>query len=162
MIGGIRFRQFAAATTGLTFTLILLGVYTAATGAGLSCSAQWPLCDGGLLPQSIPSFIEWFHRLVAMITGFLILGTTAWAWKAHGDQPRIKWAATLALVVLPVQVMLGGATVLRYTPLIQTAHHAAAMLIFASLLATTLWAYEAASTDSPSATATTSAQPSDD
>ena len=162
MIGGIRFRQFAAATTGLTFALILLGVYTAATGAGLSCSAQWPLCDGGLLPQSIPSFIEWFHRLVAMITGFFILGTAAWAWRSHSDQPRVKWAATLALVVTPVQVLLGGATVLAYTPLVQTAHHAAALVIFSGLLATTLWAYEAADTDSPNATGTASVQPSDD
>lgn len=162
MIRGIRFRQFAAATTGLTFGLILLGVYTAATGAGLSCSAQWPLCDGGVLPQSIPSFIEWFHRLVAMIVGFFILGMTAWAWRSHGDQPRIKWSATLALVVLPLQVLLGGATVLSYTPLIQTAHHAAALLIFAGLLATTLWAYEATDSDAASSAETASAQPSDD
>jgi cytochrome c oxidase assembly protein subunit 15 len=162
MIGGIRFRQFAAATTGLTFALILLGVYTAATGAGLSCSAQWPLCDGGLLPQSIPSFVEWSHRLVAMITGFAILGTAAWAWRAHDDHPRIKWAATLALVVTPVQVLLGGATVLRYTPLVQTAHHAAALVIFAGLLATTLWAYETADSETASATESTSGYPTDD
>lgn len=141
MTGRFRFRHFAAVTTGMTFVLILLGVYTAATGAGLSCSAQWPLCDNGLLPQSVPSFIEWFHRLVAMVTGFFILGTTAWAWRSYGDVPRIKWASTLALVVLPVQILLGGATVVRYTPLIQTAHHAAAMLIFTGLLSTTLWAF---------------------
>lgn len=161
MTAAVRFRQFAAATTAMTFGLILLGVYTAATGAGLSCSAQWPLCDGGLLPQSIPSFIEWFHRLVAMITGFAILGTTAWAWKAHGDDPRIKWSATLALVVLPVQVLLGGATVIRYTPAVQTAHHGAALVIFAALLATTLWAYEEA-TNAGSATESASGTPADD
>jgi len=138
---GSRFRRFAAFTTALTFILILLGVYTAAMGAGLSCGQDWPFCRGGVLPQTIPDFIEWFHRLVAMVTGFFILGTTIGAWKYY-DSTRIRAAATLALVVLPVQVLLGGATVLIYGPLVQTAHHAAAMVIFSSLLAATLWAYE--------------------
>ncbi|WP_435154799.1 COX15/CtaA family protein [Haladaptatus sp. DFWS20] len=158
---GSRFRRFAAFTTGLTFALILLGVYTAASGAGLSCSAQWPYCDGGLLPQSIPSFIEWFHRLVAMVTGFFILGTTVGAWKYY-DSTRIRVAATIALVVLPVQLLLGGATVLIYGPASQVAHHAAAMVIFASLMATTLWAYEEPDKSATSASESTAGYPSDD
>jgi cytochrome c oxidase assembly protein subunit 15 len=137
----VRFRRLAAVTTGLTFALILLGVYTAAMGAGLSCSAQWPFCDGGLIPQTFPSFIEWFHRLIAMIAGFFILGTTVGAWKYH-DQRRIRGAATLALAATPLQMILGGATVFVYTPVVQVAH-AAAMIIFGALLATTLWSYEA-------------------
>ncbi|WP_244605289.1 COX15/CtaA family protein [Halorussus halobius] len=157
----VRFRHLAAVTTGLTFTLILLGVYTAAMGAGLSCSAQWPFCDGGLIPQTFPSFVEWFHRLIAMIAGFFILGTTVGAWKYRG-QRRIRGAATLALAATPLQIVLGGATVFVYTPVVQVAHHAAALVIFGSLLATTLWAYE---TDrAPDATASESAKgvPSDD
>jgi cytochrome c oxidase assembly protein subunit 15 len=157
----VRFRHLAATTTVLTFSLILLGVYTAAMGAGLSCSAQWPFCDGGLIPQSFPSFVEWFHRLVAMITGFFILGTTAGAWKYH-SQKRIRGAATLALGVLPVQVVLGGATVFVYTPMVQVAHHAAALLIFASLVATTLWSYEAETTTDARTADAAAGYPSDD
>jgi cytochrome c oxidase assembly protein subunit 15 len=91
----LSFRRFAAFTTGLVLSLMMLGVYTAATGSGLACSAQWPLCDNGLLPQTIPSFIEWFHRLVAMVAGFFILGTALWSFSA-GDR-RTKTTATLAL-----------------------------------------------------------------
>jgi cytochrome c oxidase assembly protein subunit 15 len=134
-------RRLAAATTGLTFTLILLGVYTAASGAGLACSAQWPLCDGGVLPQTLPSFIEWFHRLVAMVAGFAIFGTAVAVWRTY-EARRIRLAAVGALAVTPVQVLLGRQTVVQYTPTVQTAHHGAAMLIFGGLLATTLWAYE--------------------
>jgi cytochrome c oxidase assembly protein subunit 15 len=157
----VRFRHLAAATTALTFSLILLGVYTAAIGAGLSCSAQWPFCDDGLLPQTFPSFVEWFHRLIAMITGFFILGTTAGAWKYH-QRKRIRGAATLALAVTPAQIVLGGATVFVYTPLVQVAHHAAALIIFGSLLATTLWSYEAETAATAQATDSTSGYPSDD
>jgi cytochrome c oxidase assembly protein subunit 15 len=137
----VRARHLAGATTGLTFLLILLGVYTAASGAGLACSGQWPLCDGGLLPETLPSFIEWLHRFVAMVTGVAILGTTVALWREH-DSRRIRGAGLLALVATPVQALLGGATVIRYTPVVQTAHHGAAMVIFGALLAATLWAFE--------------------
>lgn len=136
----LRFRHLAAATTGLTFALILLGVYTAARGAGLSCSAQWPLCDGGLLPRSLPSFIEWSHRLVALLAGLLVLATAwgAWRWQ---DDPRVRRGATLALALFPVQALLGAGTVFAYTPAVQVAHHAGALVIFGALVATTVWAY---------------------
>ncbi|MGN8213816.1 MULTISPECIES: COX15/CtaA family protein [Halococcus] len=150
---GLRFRHLAAVTTGMTFALILLGVYTAAAGAGLSCGARWPLCNGavfGLFPANWPSFIEWFHRLVAMITGFFILGTTYVAWR-DGKSRRTRIASTVALVVLPVQVLLGGATVTIYTALVQVTHHAAALVIFAALIATTVWAYETPDTNPTSA-----------
>jgi heme a synthase len=136
-----RFRHLAATAAGMTFVLILLGVYTAAAGAGLSCGAQWPLCDGGLFPQSWPSFVEWFHRLFAMITGFVILGTTYAAWR-HTDDRRLQGATALSLLVLPAQIVLGGLTVTVYAELIQVAHHAAALIIFGSLVAATAWAYD--------------------
>ncbi len=158
---GSRFRRFAAFTTGLTFALILLGVYTAASGAGLSCGADWPFCNGGFFWKTIPGFIEWFHRLVAMVTGFFILGTTYGAWKYY-DSTRIRVAATLALVVLPVQILLGGATVLIYGPVSQVAHHAAALIIFAALMATTLWAYEEPDEATASTSESTAGYPSDD
>lgn len=151
----VRFRHLAAVTTGMTFALILLGVYTAAAGAGLSCGANWPLCNGGvfgLFPANWPSFIEWSHRLVAMITGFMILGTTYAAWRG-GKARRTRLASTVALVVLPVQVILGGLTVTRYTIPIQVAHHAAALVIFGALVAATAWAYESP-TSEPTSTDT--------
>ena len=142
----LSFRRFAAFTTGLVGVLMMLGIYTAATGSGLACSAQWPLCDNGLLPQTIPSFIEWFHRLVAMVAGFFILGTALWSFSA-GDR-RTKTAATLAVVLLPLQVSIGAVTVTLsglfpngYAPSTQGAHLVVALSIFTALVVTTLQAY---------------------
>lgn len=139
----LRFRHLAATAAGMTFALILIGVYTAAAGAGLSCNAQWPLCDGflGLFPATWPSFIEWFHRLFAMLTGFVILGTTYAAWR-HTDDKRLRWGSAVALLVLPAQIILGGLTVTVYDELILVAHHGAALIIFGALVATTAWAYD--------------------
>jgi len=139
-----RFRHLLATTTGLTFALILIGVYTGAIGAGLSCAGRWPFCDGwlGLFPATWPSFVEWFHRFVAMITGFFILGTAIKAWR-DGREKRIRYGTTLAVAVLPVQVLLGANTVLNFGALASTVHHAAALVIFGSLIASTVWAFEA-------------------
>jgi cytochrome c oxidase assembly protein subunit 15 len=144
----LSFRRFAAFTTGLVLSLMMLGVYTAATGSGLACSAQWPLCDNGLLPQTIPSFIEWFHRLVAMVAGFFILGTALWAFA--GDDTRTKTTAALAVVLLPLQVSIGAVTVTLngllpggYAPSTQGAHLVVALTIFTALVVTTLRAYSA-------------------
>jgi len=133
---------------------VMLGVYTAATASGLACSAQWPLCDNGLLPQTVPSFIEWFHRLVAMIAGFFILGTAAWAWR-DGDR-RTRLAATAAVVLLPLQVSIGAVTVTLngvlpdgYSPSTQGAHFVVALTIFTALVATTLFAGSGRSARTP-------------
>jgi len=138
------YRQFALFTTALTGALVALGVYTAATGSGLACSQQWPLCDGGVLPQTLPSFIEWFHRLVAMVTGFAIVGVVAAAWR--GDQNRrTALYATAALVLLPFQISVGAITVTLdgaipwgYSVPTHAAHLLFALSIFTALTLTTV------------------------
>lgn len=138
----LSFRHFAATTAGLAFSLILLGVYTGAAGAGLACAGRWPLCDGwlGLFPATWPSFIEWFHRFVAMITGFFILGVAGSAWR-HDRGRWIRFASTVALVVLPVQVLLGANTIFNFGVMAQVYHHAAALLILTALTVTTTLAF---------------------
>ncbi|QLG63002.1 COX15/CtaA family protein [Halorarum salinum] len=144
----LTFRRYAAFVTSATLALVMLGIYTAASGAGLACAQQWPLCDGGVLPQSIPSFIEWFHRLWAMITGFLILGVAAWAWR--GTFPRrTRWAATVAVVLTPLQAVLGAVTVTfngrlpgGYSMPVHAAHFVTGFVIFVGLAYATLTAYE--------------------
>ena len=138
------YRQFALFATGLTGILVALGVYTAATGSGLACSQQWPLCDNGLLPQSVPSFIEWFHRLVAMVTGFVIIGVVAAAWLGEQSR-RTALYATAGLVLLPLQISLGAATVTLngsipggYSVPTQAAHLLVALAIFTALILTML------------------------
>ena len=138
-----RLRRLLLATTGVTAFTALVGVYTAEFGAGLACDARWPLCDGavyGLFPANLPSFIEWFHRLVAMIAGFLVLGTTGLVW-TRGESRRIRLATLGALVVLPTQIVLGALTVTTYRIAVLTAHFATAALILGLLIAATVWAY---------------------
>lgn len=136
-----RLRGLLLSTAGLTYLLLLIGIYTAASGAGLTCAGRWPLCDGavfGLFPANWPSFIEWFHRLIAMIAGFVVIGATYGAWRWQ-DDGRIKLAMTTALALYPLQALLGAGTVLDYSLFYLTAHFLTALVIFGSITVATLW-----------------------
>jgi cytochrome c oxidase assembly protein subunit 15 len=145
-----RFRHLAAGTLGATYLLMLLGLYTAGTAGGLSCGAQWPTCGGGpfgLFPPNVESFIEWTHRLVAMLTGFAILGTAVAAWR-RPDRPT-RLATTLAVLLLPLQIGIGALTVTfngllpgGFSAPVQTAHFAVALSILSLLAWATLRAYD--------------------
>jgi cytochrome c oxidase assembly protein subunit 15 len=138
----VPFRHYLAVTTASTFFLILLGVYTGKIGAGLACEGRWPLCDGwmGLFPATWPSFVEWFHRLVAMVVGFMILGAFLIAWRRRDDRV-LTYALGVATVLLPVQILFGANTVLNFGLTASMAHQAAAQVIFAALVFATTVAY---------------------
>jgi cytochrome c oxidase assembly protein subunit 15 len=141
-------RRLLLATTVATALTALVGVLTATTGAGLTCEARWPLCDGavfGLFPANFMSFIEWSHRLVAMVTGFLIVGSAVAAWRG-GHARRIRLATLGALLLTPLQVVFGAFTVLvhrfvfGYSILVLTLHFTLASVILGLLVAATVWA----------------------
>jgi cytochrome c oxidase assembly protein subunit 15 len=146
-----RFRTLAGVTTALTFVLILLGLHTGSTGGGLSCGTRWPLCNGwmGLFPANWASFFEWFHRFVAMVVGFLLLGWLYGVWRWQDDR-RVRYAVTAAIAVLPVQILLGGVTTTAgglfprgFNPAVMTAHFTTATVIFGLLVYATARIYGA-------------------
>ncbi|QDX41755.1 COX15/CtaA family protein [Salarchaeum sp. JOR-1] len=154
--------EIALATTGVTFFLLLLGLYTAAVGAGATCNETYPGCAGQLSPigLTLPQFIEWFHRFVAMAVGFVIFGNALVLQHRFPDTnaSRSGW---IALFILPLQVVLGGTTVTfaglvegGYAPPVQSLHFVAAFAIFAALVAATAWAYQRAGRVGPNASQT--------
>ncbi|SFG44485.1 cytochrome c oxidase assembly protein subunit 15 [Halopelagius inordinatus] len=143
-----RLRRLVAASFVLTGVLMVLGVYTAAAGAGLTCAGRWPFCDGflGLFPANWSSFIEWFHRLVAMVTGFLVLGTTILAWR-EGAARRIRVALAASTILLPSQIILGALTVTTYQWVVLTAHFVTASTIFTGVALAAAWTFETVDPD---------------
>ena len=138
----VQFRHYLAVTTVSTFFLILLGVYTGKIGAGLACDARWPLCDGwmGLFPANWPSFVEWFHRFVAMIVGFMIIAAALIAWR--GDYGKLlSYSLYIAAVLLPLQILFGANTVLSFGVWASMIHQLAAQLIFGALVIATTISY---------------------
>lgn len=111
------FAQRLAVFTALaTLVLIGVGVLVRATGSGLGCP-DWPLCHGGVVPPGHKiAVIEYSHRFVAMLVGFLVIGVAISAWKFFRDVPLIVWLATFTVPLVGFQGLLGAITVVRELP----------------------------------------------
>lgn len=136
----------------VVFIEIILGSYVEGIEAGMSCP-QWPLCYGQLVPLDSSHFggftvvqvwSEYIHRFVASIVSLLIVFTAYLTYlhrnevlqigKTQYTTPIGKARLTIAiilLILLAIQVLLGGLTVLSFTnPAVVSAHLGGATLIF--------------------------------
>jgi len=133
-----RFQRLAAVTVAAAFLLVVIGVVVRATDSGVACP-NWPGCFPGQFLPGLDSdghvWIEWLHRTVAAVIGFLILGLAAIAWIDHRDRRSILWPSFAAVVLVGFQAWLGGRTVqLGNTGASVTAHLAAAMALVGLLV----------------------------
>ncbi len=130
------FRGLTLATAISAFGLVILGGVVRVTGSGLGCP-DWPLCHGGLLPPlETKAIIEYSHRIVAsLLVGPLILATVGLAWVAYRQVPWIVVPATVALILLVTQALLGGSAVLSELPgAVVSAHLAVGEALLACLI----------------------------
>lgn len=135
------FRYLALASLVILYSLMFIGGYLESSGQGLACP-QWPLCPSGFLPSG-PYVTEWVHRLVAAITGVLIIATAVGAWKVAGSHKRIRITATLAGVFAASQIFLGAIVInTQLKAIIVAIHNGIGILLFAMTLLTALYAFK--------------------
>ncbi len=134
-----RVARLGLVTASLMFALIVIGAVVRATGSGLSCP-DWPLCQGRLVPPLEPHvLIEWFHRLVALLLGVLLVTTTSLTLARRELRSRLGVLAGFAVALYATQAMLGALTVWKFlSPAIVSLHLAVGVLMFATLLVFTL------------------------
>jgi protoheme IX farnesyltransferase len=131
-----RFQKLAAVTVATTLLLVTIGVVVRATDSGLGCP-DWPLCHGQIVPALGDShaWIEWLHRGVASLLGFLVLGLAVIALLRHRNQRALVWSTLGAFLLVGFQAYLGAETVrLGNSGASVTAHLATAMALVALLV----------------------------
>jgi cytochrome c oxidase assembly protein subunit 15 len=106
---------FAAATVAVMVLVILWGAVVRATGSGAGCGANWPLCNGGLLPHHprIQTLIEFTHRATTGVCSALALVVLVWVFVARPRGDRARKAAVCSVALLFIEAFLGRALVLH-------------------------------------------------
>lgn len=127
-------RGLALATAGLIF----IGATVTTTGSGLAVP-DWPLSFGGFFPAMVGGVLyEHGHRLVASLVGFLTLVLACWTSLAR-TPTLVRRLAWLALLLVIVQGLLGGLTVLLKLPTaVSVAHGCLAQFFLCTVVALVL------------------------
>lgn len=121
-----------------TLVLLFLGSVVHATESSLACP-DWPTCYGSMVPEMTGGvFWEHLHRLVAGGLILMWLLATYLAWESGRERPWLRTATVGGIVLLLVQAVLGGITVILLLPdPVSTSHLglAFAFLALATVLA---------------------------
>ena len=100
------------------------------TESGLGCP-HWPLCTSGAVPlDQRASVIEYSHRAVVALVSVLVVAVAVWAWRTYRTRTDILWPALLAVVLVPLQALLGAVVVWLELPGWVVAFHFVVGLLF--------------------------------
>jgi cytochrome c oxidase assembly protein subunit 15 len=139
-VDDVRLRMVASASTAAIYLQILVGATMRHTQAGLAIP-DFPLVFGGLFPPEWTTGIavHYAHRVGALIVACAIFLTAGHVWYRHRSIGELTRPAVLAVVLVLVQISLGGLTVLsRRAVSVNTAHVVTGALLLATSLVITL------------------------
>ena len=147
-----RFALFASAVLAYNIPVILWGAYVRISFSGDGCGANWPFCNGQVIPHHMaaPMAIEFTHRTMTSLDTFATLAMVIWAFLAFPKRHAVRRYSVLSLVFLFIEAMLGAGLVLfRLVARDESAgrawylsaHLANTLLLLAALAATAWLAY---------------------
>jgi protoheme IX farnesyltransferase len=133
-----RFTTLLAAAVVGVYLLVVVGATASLADAAQSCGT-WPDCSGPLTPALA---VALGHRLVAAVVGALVLVTAILA--VREGSRRVATAAVAALVLYPVQVVVGAVVATTGAPAdLSSLHLLLGMGIFSALVLALAWHLEA-------------------
>ena len=99
------------------FAVFIWGAFLTGNGYGAACGIgpggdDWPYCNGSLnFPSTWPAQVEYIHRALSVIATVLLVGSNLVVWKMRPRPTAAAQALLLALVLLLVELVLGGVVI---------------------------------------------------
>ncbi len=108
------FTRFAWFTLAFLILVVLWGAFVRATGSGAGCGSHWPLCNGVVIPRgvAVETIIEFAHRISSGLSGLFVLAMWLWAFRLYPKGHIVRKGATLSLVFIITESLLGAGLVL--------------------------------------------------
>jgi heme A synthase len=123
--------MIAKITLFLLFLLLVWGNLVAGLKAGLACP-DWPLCHGTVLPPfRWDIFMEYMHRIIGGVTSLFLVILSYQRFRAY--RGYVKLVPLMIVLLLLLQIVLGGIVVLLELPVDLTTYHFANAIIIFSL-----------------------------
>jgi heme a synthase len=141
-------RILAVLTSIGAYCMLLMGAIVSATESGRGCGGSWPFCHGQLIPQSMPvaTVIEYSHRIISGIDGFLILILTVWTWLRFKKDRRVRILGFMSLFFVVLQGALGALTVVFEKTFAKNfalaLHFGFSLISFASVILLTIYLFQ--------------------
>ena len=109
-----RFTLYAWGVLAWNFFVVLWGAYVRASGSGAGCGSHWPLCNGEVVPRAprLETIIEFTHRVTSGIALVGVIALAAWSMYRFPRGHRVRRAATLSVIFLILEALLGAGLVL--------------------------------------------------
>lgn len=129
-----RLHRFATFVAACTVLLLAAGGMVTSTRSGLAVP-DWPNTYGHFmfsfpLEKMVGGILfEHGHRMIASVVGMLTVALAIWTWRVDPRQ-RVRWLAFGAVIVVILQGVLGGVTVLLGLPAPVSVGHAALAQLF--------------------------------
>ena len=108
-------RRLAIASLTANIVLVVTGGAVRLTGSGLGCPT-WPRCTSQSFVAhdalGVNGFIEFGNRLLTIVLAVLAVATWLVAMRIRPARPAVRRLATVLLLGIPAQAVIGGISVL--------------------------------------------------
>lgn len=107
-------RRFTLSLLIYTLIVILWGAFVRISHSGDGCGKSWPLCMESWVPpqHSLPTWIEFSHRLSSGLFGFVVLFLVFYVFKNYSNSYPIRRISLVVLFFTITEGLLGALLVL--------------------------------------------------
>lgn len=132
-------RLLAVASLVANIALVVTGGAVRLTGSGLGCPT-WPRCTSKSFVAhdalGVNGFIEFGNRMLTFVLAAIAVATWVAAMRLRPARSSLRWLATVLLLGIPTQAVIGGVTVLtQLNPWVVSLH----LLLSLAMVAVAVW-----------------------